>query len=75
LGRLKGHKEVAKSFCPKGQKSSGHDKKGFKLLQDDPNQLLGEILHQELVDQVEKSLSLKMNKSLALMLAQVKWWK
>jgi hypothetical protein len=32
-----------------------------------PNQLLGEILHQELVDQdVEKSLSLKMNKSLAL---------
>jgi hypothetical protein len=31
-----------------------------------PNQLLGEILHQELVDQdVEKSLSLKMNKSLA----------
>jgi hypothetical protein len=32
-----------------------------------PNQLLGEILHQELVDQdVEKSLSLKMNKSLAI---------
>jgi hypothetical protein len=32
-----------------------------------PNQLLGEILHQELVDQdVEKSLSLKMNKILAL---------
>jgi hypothetical protein len=32
-----------------------------------PNQLLGEILHQELVDQdVEKSQSLKMNKSLAL---------
>jgi hypothetical protein len=32
-----------------------------------PNQLLGEILHQDLVDQdVEKSLSLKMNKSLAL---------
>jgi hypothetical protein len=32
-----------------------------------PNQLLGEILHQELVDQdAEKSLSLKMNKSLAL---------
>jgi hypothetical protein len=32
-----------------------------------PNQLLGEILHQELVDQdVEKSLTLKMNKSLAL---------
>jgi hypothetical protein len=32
-----------------------------------PNQFLREILHQELVDQdVEKSLSLKMNKSLAL---------
>jgi hypothetical protein len=32
-----------------------------------PNQLLGEILHQELVDQdVEKSLTLKMNKSLSL---------
>jgi hypothetical protein len=32
-----------------------------------PNQLLGEILHQELVDQdVENSLTLKMNKSLAL---------
>jgi hypothetical protein len=32
-----------------------------------PNQLLGETLHQELVDQdVENSLSLKMNKSLAL---------
>jgi hypothetical protein len=32
-----------------------------------PNQLLGEILHQELVDQdVVKSLSLEMNKSLAL---------
>jgi hypothetical protein len=32
-----------------------------------PNQLLGEILHQELVDQdVEKSLNLKVNKSLAL---------
>jgi hypothetical protein len=32
-----------------------------------PNQLLGEILHQELVDQdVEKSQSLKMNKSLDL---------
>jgi hypothetical protein len=32
-----------------------------------PNQLLGEILHQELVDQdVEKSLNLKINKSLAL---------
>jgi hypothetical protein len=32
-----------------------------------PTQLLGEILHQELVDQdVEKSLTLKMGKSLAL---------
>jgi hypothetical protein len=32
-----------------------------------PNQVLGEILHPELVDQdVEKSLTLKMNKSLAL---------
>jgi hypothetical protein len=32
-----------------------------------PTQLLGEIMHQELVDQdVEKSLTLKMGKSLAL---------
>jgi hypothetical protein len=32
-----------------------------------PNQLLGEILHQELVDQdVEKSHSLRVNKSLSL---------
>jgi hypothetical protein len=32
-----------------------------------PNQLLGEILHQELVEKdVEKSLTLKVNKSLAL---------
>jgi hypothetical protein len=41
-----------------------------------PTQLLGEILHQELVDQdVEKCLTLKMGKSLALNLALVKWWK
>jgi hypothetical protein len=41
-----------------------------------PTQLLGEILHQELVDQdVEKSLNLKMGKSLASKLALLKWLK
>jgi hypothetical protein len=41
-----------------------------------PNQLLGKILHQGLVDQdVEKSLSLKVNKSLDLNANSCEWWK
>jgi hypothetical protein len=60
-------KKLVRAFPPK-------DKNLAAIIIRDPNyhkmtlnQLLGEILHQELVDQdVEKSLSLKMNKSLAL---------
>jgi hypothetical protein len=59
-------KKLLRAFAPK-------DKNLTTMIKRDPNypkmtpiQLLGEILHQELVDQdVEKSLSLKMNKSLA----------
>jgi hypothetical protein len=41
-----------------------------------PNQLLGKILHQGLVDQdVEKSLSLKVNKSLDLNANSCERWK
>jgi hypothetical protein len=58
---------LLRAFAPK-------DKNLTTMIRRDPNypkmtanQLLGEILHQERVDQdVEKSLSLKMNKSLAL---------
>jgi hypothetical protein len=60
-------KKLLRVFSPK-------DKNLTAMIRRDPrnptmttNQLLGEILHQELVDQdVEKSLSLKMKKSLAL---------
>jgi hypothetical protein len=31
LGVTKGHKEVAKSFCPKGQELDDNDKKGSKI--------------------------------------------
>jgi hypothetical protein len=60
-------KKLIRAFAPK-------DKNLTTMIRRDPryptmtlNQLLGEILHQELVDpDVEKSLNLKMNKSLAL---------
>jgi hypothetical protein len=59
-------KKLLRAFAPK-------DKNLTAMIRDPryptmtPTQLLGEILHQELVDQdVEKSLTLKMGKSLAL---------
>jgi hypothetical protein len=60
-------KKLLRAFAPK-------DKNLMQMIRRDPRyptmtptQLLGEILHQELVDQdVEKSLTLKMGKSLAL---------
>jgi hypothetical protein len=64
---LKVTKKLLRAFAPK-------DKNLTAIIRSDPRyptmtstQLLGEILHQELVDQdVEKSVTLKMGKSLAL---------
>jgi hypothetical protein len=60
-------KKLLRAFAPKDKNSAAMIRRGPNYYKMTPNQLLGEILHQELVDQdVEKSLSLKMNKSLAL---------
>jgi hypothetical protein len=59
--------KLLRAFAPKDKNLTEMIRRDPKYPTMTPNQLLGEILHQELVDQdVEKSLSLKMNKSLAL---------
>jgi hypothetical protein len=58
---------LLRAFAPKDKNLTAMIRRDPKYPTMTPNQLLGEILHQELVDQdVEKSLSLKMNKSLTL---------
>jgi hypothetical protein len=59
--------KLLRAFPPKDKNLTAMIRRDPKYPTMTPNQVLGEILHQELVDQdVEKSLSLKMNKSLAL---------
>jgi hypothetical protein len=59
--------KLLRAFPPKDKNLTAMIRRDPKYPTMTPNQLLGEILNQELVDQdVEKSLSLKMNKSLAL---------
>jgi hypothetical protein len=60
-------KKLLRAFPPKDKNLAEMIRRDPNYHKMTPNQLLGEIFHQELVDQdVEKSLSLKMNKSLAL---------
>jgi hypothetical protein len=60
-------KKLLRAFPPKDKNLTSMIRRDPNYPKMTPNQLLGEILHQELVDQdVEKSLSLKMNESLAL---------
>jgi hypothetical protein len=60
-------KKLLRAFSPKDKNLTVMIRRDPNYPKMTPNQLLGEILHQNLVDQdVEKSLSLKMNKSLAL---------
>jgi hypothetical protein len=60
-------KKLLRAFTPKDKNLTTMIRRDPRYPTMTPNQLLGEILHQDLVDQyVEKSLSLKMNKSLAL---------
>jgi hypothetical protein len=60
-------KKLLRAFAPKDKNLTVMIRRDPRYPTMTPNQLLGEILHQELVDQdVEKSLTLKMNKSLAL---------
>jgi hypothetical protein len=60
-------KKLLRAFSPKDKILVAMIRRYPNYYKMNPNQLLGEIFHQELVDQaVEKSLSLKMNKSLAL---------
>jgi hypothetical protein len=60
-------KKLLRAFAPKDKNLTAMIRRDPNYPKMTPNQLLQEILHQELVDQdVEKSLSLKMNKSLTL---------
>jgi hypothetical protein len=60
-------KNLLRAFAPKDKNLTTMIRRDPNYPKMTPNQLLGEILHQELVDQdAEKSLSLKMNKSLVL---------
>jgi hypothetical protein len=60
-------KKLLRAFALKDKNLAAMIRRDQNYYKMTPNQLLGEILHQELVNQdVEKSLSLKMNKSLAL---------
>jgi hypothetical protein len=60
-------KKLLRAFSPKDKNLTAMIRRDPRYPTMTPNQLLGEFLHQELVDQdVEKSLTLKMNKSLAL---------
>jgi hypothetical protein len=60
-------KKLLRDFAPKDKNLTAVIRRDPRYPTMTPTQLLGEILHQELVDQdVEKSLTLKMGKSLAL---------
>jgi hypothetical protein len=60
-------KKLLRAFSPKDKNLTAMIRRDPRYPTMTPTQLLGEILHQELVDQdVEKSLTLKMGKSLAL---------
>jgi hypothetical protein len=60
-------KKLLRAFAPKNKNFTAMIRRDPRYPTMTPTQLLGEILHQELVDQdVEKSLTLKMGKSLAL---------
>jgi hypothetical protein len=60
-------KKLLRAFAPKDKNLTAMIRRDPRYPIVTPNQLLGKILHQELVDQdVEKSLTLKTNKSLAL---------
>jgi hypothetical protein len=60
-------KKLLRAFAPKDKNLTAMIRRDPRYPTMTPNQLLGEILHQELVDQdVEKSLTLKMDKRLAL---------
>jgi hypothetical protein len=60
-------KKLLRTFAPKDKNLTAMIRRDPRYPTMTPTQLLGEILHQELVDQdVEKSLTLKMGKSLAL---------
>jgi hypothetical protein len=64
---LKVTKKLLRAFAPKDKNLTQMIRRDPRYPTMTPTQLLGEILHQELVDQdVEKSLTLKMGKSLAL---------
>jgi hypothetical protein len=60
-------KKLLRAFAPKDKNLTTMIRRDLRYPTMTPNQLLGEILHQELVVQdEEKSLTLKMNKSLSL---------
>jgi hypothetical protein len=60
-------KKLLRAFAPKDKNLTTMIRRDPRYPTMTPTQLLGEILHQELVDQdVEKSLTLKMGKNLAL---------
>jgi hypothetical protein len=60
-------KKLLRAFAPKDKNLTAMIRRDPRYSTMTPTQLLGEILHQELVDQdVEKYLTLKMGKSLAL---------
>ena len=60
-------KKLLRAFTPRNTTLATLIRKDPNYPKMTPNQLLGEILHQELVEKdVERSLSLKMNKSLAV---------
>jgi hypothetical protein len=60
-------KKLQRAFAPKDKNLTAMIRRDPRYPTMTPTKLLGEILHQELVDQdVEKSLTLKMGKSLAL---------
>jgi hypothetical protein len=67
MGRSQGDKEVAQSLHAKEPTLATIIRRDTKFKVKTPNQLLGEILHQELVERdVAKSLSHKVNKNVAL---------
>ena len=60
-------KKLLRAFTPRNPTLATMIRRDPSYNKMTPNQLLGEILHQELVEKVvEKSLSMKANKSLAL---------
>uniref|UniRef100_K3ZBZ5 CCHC-type domain-containing protein n=1 Tax=Setaria italica TaxID=4555 RepID=K3ZBZ5_SETIT len=60
-------KKMLRAFTPRNPTLSTMIRRDPSFKTKTPNQLLGEILHQELVERdVAKSLSMRMNKSLAL---------